>query len=573
MSTKKRAGGSSSSSSSSASSSSSSSSSSSAGGSVAASQQPAASSSGSFSSTAFPSAMSSFPVASSSGAGGMHLGSMYPPAQAGMSGPQAGTKTEVLADIFNKIAEFEVTKSDADYMQMMLSLQLEAEERSAVEQSAAAEFNKFLGGLMPLFQGGTDCSRSKEIETFFDAKFVELESLESSFSSRLPEFKNLCRKESGLAADKNSLLHAIELNDMQVKELQEICRTAQKKNKESMEEVEKVRQAGINRTFSLGQSCQSSIDDVLGSLQSEEESIKKKEEENEDLSKKLTEFKAHLAAHSKQLQAQKRAVDLQSQLIAAKKSQVGHHNEQCRLLSGEYSSRLVKQYEALDRLREQVYLYKSKFAEFESSIEDTKKVFAHFEARAKEASSRALELEDGTSKILKKAEAKHNELDRLKEERVQVDDEKVAIDKDCSELEKLCRSLATERMALNKALKDLQVHAGTAGTVDDKTMDTPRPVTEEANTVPVIVDTSGLVNLSSVKESLSAVDSEVSSLELNNEVPPLPSLSSQPPSSSQLTGDTGDSQSGRAPSSSSSSSSSSSFSRRGATTPLSPGED
>jgi hypothetical protein len=379
---------------------------------------------------------------------------------------------KVLADVFNKIAEFEVCKTNADYLHMMDELQLDASEKAAVERVANTEFNKLLLDLESLFAAedvtvgvstNETISRCKErtlkFQQLFSTQLEAAEKFEAGKQAKLPEFKTLSRQASALNAEKNALVHSIEMCDHQIKEMQEICRSGQKKNKEALEEVEKIRQAGISRTFSLGQSCQLSIDEVLGSLHSEEESMMRKAEENEDLSKKLVDFKAHLAAHSRQIQAHKRALDLQTQLVAAKKAQVAHHDEQCRLLTANYTSRMHKQYEALFRLQEQVSFYKTKFAEFENSIDDTRKVFLHFEAKAKEATDKALSLEDGTSKILKKAEAKHNELDRLKKERAQMEEDKVAIEKECATYEKLCRTLASERMSVSKELKDLQILA------------------------------------------------------------------------------------------------------------------
>lgn len=360
-----------------------------------------------------------------------------------------GPGRSVLVDIYNKIAQFEEEKSDVDYLHAV-TIELEKPIRAQTVQDAIVTFESNFN--ISRFEDDLSEMRDK-MRDFFVHSVACVQENERGMAMLVTEYKTLSRKENNLSADKLRLQQALDLNSEMSNQLQEKCRASQKRYKETAEELVKMHEDESKKTAELKMSCQGSIDDVIISLEKEEQSLQKKAEENSELRGKIDSFMAHLRLRDQHLEAKQRAHELQQQIIVAKRAQKDNHGEQCRLKAESFRSRIDAQKDKTTKLREQIELYRARFVEFEQSLEDTKEVFKNFEDRGTEMASKSHQLEQKNRKVLAKAEVKRKELELQRELKAHYDLEYLDLEKQCKDADLVCRQLSVAR---SKILKDLQ---------------------------------------------------------------------------------------------------------------------
>jgi hypothetical protein len=189
-------------------------------------------------------------------------------------------------------------------------------------------------------------------------------------------------------------------------------------------------------------------------VEAEEASIEEKRKENADLRQKISDFATHLELREKQYASFKRAEELQKQIADAKKAQVANYAEQNAMRADDYKRRLDAQEQKLVHLAEQGNIYNEKFKEFEKMLEETKDMAQMFNDKKEEKSKLATEIEEKNRKVLAKADARHQEINKIRERKVSIQNEIEKLKAELAAEEKTCRVVQAQRMTVMKALEE-----------------------------------------------------------------------------------------------------------------------
>lgn len=348
-----------------------------------------------------------------------------------------------LLPVLNKIAELSVDKSNFDYLHSY-KLTLDSTNKELVIKESKA----FLASYSP--------STIQPFSSFVESKLSELLLLQDNLNGLGSQLKQLSKQENTLLQERIKLNQTIEALATSSQRYQEICRTQQKKNKSTTEEVERMAREEIERTSKLRESCEESLRDVRASVEAEEHLLREKQAENEQLRVRINDFKSHLLQRKHQLEAYRKSKELQAQIELTKNQRFIQMKNHQDLQRKAYESNLMRQREKIKEVEEQIKLYSTKFIEFEEVWDETRSMFAAVENRCQDVAARAFAMEAQNQKLFSKAESRQEELEAVLNENSAINLEHRHLLAQCAEAEVECRRKQMERAELTKKLHQLR---------------------------------------------------------------------------------------------------------------------
>jgi len=233
------------------------------------------------------------------------------------------------------------------------------------------------------------------------------------------------------------------------------------------------------------------IESVQGKL--EEQAVARKEQltENEDLRKKLLGLLAQFDQQQGAFDQQLKTKDLELQLAEARWAQQTALADQARAQASAFEHNAATLAKSEAGLREQLALYAGKFDTFQHAIETSNAAFKDYRAKLEELNKGKLRSEREAALLRHRAEGAEAKLAKS----VEGGKELVSTRAQKVKLEKLCRTLQTERASRVADMRDLQAKLTPApplsGAIAAVSMAASEGGKDAENVAPVDVDAQG----------------------------------------------------------------------------------
>jgi Myosin-like coiled-coil protein len=285
------------------------------------------------------------------------------------------SKAKNLSLVFSKLAEFEDQRLDEDFSR------LTGDEGNFV--APTVDIAEELVRLNAIIDGKfTAEEQHRMLYNIFQEKLNLIKELESAIPPSLATCRAAYKKKDLMILDSLRLKHEIDLSTTTYKEKADLCRNLQVRNKEYEATTQLLLIEEAKKTEELRAKCMDSIVSVTKQVEDEEAIVLAKKEENDSLSDKIMKFKSHIVIRDEHLATQRKAREVEQQLLNAKTMQYLRAEEQRTLDSKSYGNHILQLASAQKDLEGQVELYVEKASSFEKTLEDTKSVFQQFEDRA-----------------------------------------------------------------------------------------------------------------------------------------------------------------------------------------------
>jgi len=229
--------------------------------------------------------------------------------------------------------------------------------------------------------------------------------------------------------------------------LRDLCRLSQQRLKLALETHDATAAKSNQHFEDLVSKVRVTVVDIQGKIDNQKELKIKQDAENVDLRSKIDEFKSHSKLRSDHFETQLRAKSLELQLADAKLEQQLKITEQEKARNESFKSHVSQLKASEKELKSQVAMYDKKFEEFQDALTKSEEAFANFQERI-------TGMEDTNKKLLGENEEllkAKNDLDvqviRAFDEKTQLADELFRESTKKSKIEKVCRTLQTERAA------------------------------------------------------------------------------------------------------------------------------
>jgi Myosin-like coiled-coil protein len=285
------------------------------------------------------------------------------------------SKAKNLSLIFSKLAEFEDQRLDEDFSR------LTGDEGNFV--APTVDINEELLRLNTIIEGKFSAEEQlRMLYNIFQEKLNMIKELEAAIPPSLATCRATYKKKDLMILESLRLKHDIDLSTSTYKEKADLCRNLQVRNKEYEATTQLLLIEEAKKTEELRAKCMDSIVSVTKQVEDEEAIVLAKKEENDSLSDKIMKFNSHLVIRDEHLETQRKAREVEQQLLNAKTMQYIRAEEQRTLDSKSYGNHILQLASAQKDLEGQVELYVEKASSFEKTLEDTKSVFQQFEDRA-----------------------------------------------------------------------------------------------------------------------------------------------------------------------------------------------
>lgn len=285
------------------------------------------------------------------------------------------SKAKNLSLIFSKLAEFEDQRLDEEFSR------LTGDEGNFV--APTVNIGEELLGLNTIIDGKFSGEEQlRMLYNIFQEKLNMIKELEAAIPPSIAMCRATYKKKDLMILETLRLKHDIDLSTTTYKEKADLCRNLQVRNKEYEATTQLLLIEEAKKTEELRAKCMDSIVSVTKQVEDEEAIVLAKKEENDSLSDKIMKFKSHLAIRDEHFETQRKAREVERQLLSAKSLQYIRADEQRTLDSKSYANHILQLASALKDLEGQVELYVEKASSFEKTLEDTKSVFQQFEDRA-----------------------------------------------------------------------------------------------------------------------------------------------------------------------------------------------
>jgi hypothetical protein len=235
-----------------------------------------------------------------------------------------------------------------------------------------------------------------------------------------------------------------------IKELEDICRNLQKLAKEKDDYRSQLVLQEKMKTDQLQSECLQSIAAVTTKIEEEEEELKQKAQENEELQSKLEQFTYHMRLRKEKVRNEERARELQAKLEEAKRAQFDYFQEQEKLKAQSLKSRVHHLEETVHSLRSQLSNYGGKFEEFEDTLKRSAAVLDKVDEREATLNEILSNMKCESLTLKQKAtEADVSIIQALEQKRVE-ENEFIKVKATYEKFEKKCRKLMLQRQQVMK---------------------------------------------------------------------------------------------------------------------------
>ena len=284
------------------------------------------------------------------------------------------SKDKSLSLIFSKLAEFEDQRLDEDFFLLL------GDEGDFI--SPAVDIPEELMKITSILQNSSsDEERCKQLHNIFQEKLDLIKELELAISTALVTCRATHKKKDLMILEKLRLRQDTESSEFAYTEKADLCRSLQARNKEYEAADKMVIIEEARMTEELRAKCMESVASITKQIEEEETAVLAKQEENDSLATKISQFNSHLIIRDEHLTTQRRARAIEQQLLDAKAVQC-LRGEKDRVADREsYRCHVLQLAEVTRDLERQVELYVDKAYSFEDTLDDTKFVFKQFEDR------------------------------------------------------------------------------------------------------------------------------------------------------------------------------------------------
>ena len=275
-------------------------------------------------------------------------------------------------------------------------------------------------------------------------KLLEDDDNERLLESEIESYKTLKNTMAQIKNEKDTV------NEIKAK-YQEICRLLQKQNKEIAEDQAKLSTEEKKRMDDLEEKFDNNLRDISSRLEEQDAEHEKQMEENKVLEEKIAQFKQHTILKEEHFSAQKKAKQLEIQLLEAKVSQCKNLIDCARENSKTCDGHAAKMNETEKELRAQITLYCNKFKTFDDALQKSNELFIQFKERMEKMAATISKLEKKNHRlrnaIARNQSDEKNEIEALKpllETLHSLQAEKASLSNRCRVLQQERKALADE---------------------------------------------------------------------------------------------------------------------------------
>ena len=381
------------------------------------------------------------------------------------------SKQTVLANGFQKLSDLEI-QTDQDYLESCLVIDFDENNRASIEMIV----NSDLKQVKDMNTTDTDQSRADYLTNLIyaiESKLVHLTTAENSLIKLSKQIQTLNKQENSLLTNKTKLITKNNIGVHLIDKLLSTCTEQERQYNQKQAEFSTNLDTEQQRTITLTNSCERSMQEVIVSVEKEESELSLREITNSELNQKLIDFKQHLSLRSQQKISLKQTIKIKNEIKINKLL----HLSSCKLSNentlASYTKNINTQKHKINVLESQVYTYTNKLHEFEKTLVDTKSLFQSVEERGKQISNNAYIIEQKNQKIFTKAEIRQKELEALLNNKLILDKSCRLLFQECDHADLYCRTLQAKRSGLSKLLEGLADVEGQIsddlGKVDDVT--------------------------------------------------------------------------------------------------------
>ena len=359
------------------------------------------------------------------------------------------SKDKSLSLIFSKLAEFEDQRLDEDFFLPL------GDEVNIV--SPSVDLPEELMKITSILQNNcTDDDKYKLLHNIFQEKLTLIKELELAISTALVTCRATHKKKDLMILDKLRLRQDAESSEFAYTEKADLCRSLQARNKEYEATDKMVIIEEARMTEELRAKCMESVASITKQIEEEETAVLAKEEENDSLASKISQFNSHLIIQDEHLTTQRRTRAIEQQLLDAKAVQCLRGEKDRKADRESYRCHILQLTEVTRDLERQVELYVDKAYSFEATLDDTKFVFKQFEDRrntmmeeVKEIGDQLLKQETVLQEKQQKVLKMQNTVNSANKKVQEINDDQASANK--------CRVLQSRRTELSRDLARLNV--------------------------------------------------------------------------------------------------------------------
>lgn len=246
--------------------------------------------------------------------------------------------------------------------------------------------------------------------------------------------------------------------------LESLCRELQKQNKSIREESLKRVKEAEDKRMEMTNKFQNTLSEIASVMQQNSEKNNKLRDDNLDMSSRLKNVCEQYELREQQVVKLAKQIELETQLCDAKLAKANMEisveretilNEKTHLLKEIrlYQTRIEEMQNTEIDLRNQISLYNEKYEEFQNALARSNKVFAGFKGDMELMSKKIVKQEKESASWKMRYERCQQLLDEMTTERTRMISDLSVATRQLSTLQKLCRTLHSERQALLSKLE------------------------------------------------------------------------------------------------------------------------
>ncbi|XP_060836671.1 alpha-taxilin isoform X2 [Rhopalosiphum padi] len=246
--------------------------------------------------------------------------------------------------------------------------------------------------------------------------------------------------------------------------LESLCRELQKQNKAIREESLKRVKEAEDKRLEMTNKFQNTLSEIASVMQQNSEKNNKLRDDNMDMSSRLKNVCEQYELREQQVVKLAKQIELETQLCDAKLAKANMEisveretilNEKTHLLKEIrlYQTRIEEMQNTEIDLRNQISLYNEKYEEFQNALARSNKVFAGFKGDMELMSKKIVKQEKESASWKMRYERCQQLLDEMTSERTRMISDLSVATRQLSTLQKLCRTLHSERQALLSKLE------------------------------------------------------------------------------------------------------------------------
>ncbi|VVC45066.1 Hypothetical protein CINCED_3A016836 [Cinara cedri] len=264
--------------------------------------------------------------------------------------------------------------------------------------------------------------------------------------------------------------------------LESLCRELQKQNKAIREESLMRVKESEDKRMEMTNKFQNTLSEIATVMQQNSEKNNKLRDDNLDMSSRLKNVCEQYELREQQVVKLAKQIELETQLCDAKLAKANMEisveresilNEKSHLLKEiqQYQQRIEQMQNTEIDLRSQISLYDEKYEEFQNALARSNKVFAGFKGDMELMSKKIVKQEKESASWKMRYERCQQLLDEMTNERTRMISDLSVATRQLSTLQKLCRTLHSERQALLSRLENGKKTTDVAPVIAGETAD------------------------------------------------------------------------------------------------------